>query len=88
MSGWRKKQIANSIEKEIIMGAKISPLKLVSQVLTKTQESFSVTRCTNGFIVEQSGRANDEWRTVKIVCTDVDNLNEVITDILGMDLEN
>ena len=90
MSGWRKKQIANSIEKEIIMGAKIHQqgLRLVSQVLTKTQESFSVTRCTNGFIVEQSGRANDEWKIVKIVCTDVDNLNEVITDILGMDLEN
>lgn len=84
MTGWRKKQIANSIEKDIVMGAAIG---LVSQLLDKTQESFSVTRCTNGFIVEQSGRQGDDWKTVKLLCTDTDILNEVISDILDTPME-
>ena len=81
MSGWRKRQIANSVEKENIMTS------LVSQLLDKTQESFTVTRCTNGFIVEQSGRQGDDWKTVKLLCTDTDILNEVISDILDTPME-
>lgn len=84
MTGWRKKQIVNSIEKDIVMGAAIG---LVSQLLDKTQESFTVTRCTNGFIVEQSGRQGDDWKTVKLLCTDTDILNEVISDILDTPVE-
>ena len=81
MSGWRKRQIANSVEKENIMTS------LVSQLLDKTQESFTVTRCTNGFIVEQSGRAGDDWKTVKLLCTDINILNQVISDILDTPVE-
>jgi hypothetical protein len=87
MTGWRKKQIANSIEKDIIMDAPMPPIGLVSQLLDKTQESFSVTRCTNGFIVEQSGRQGDDWKTVKLLCTDTDILNEVISNILDTPME-
>jgi len=81
MSGWRKRQIANSIEKENIM------THLVSQLLDKTQESFSVTRCTNGFIVEQSGRRDEDYKTVKLLCADTDILNEVILDILDTPMD-
>lgn len=81
MSGWRKRQIANSVEKENIM------THLVSQLLDKTQESFTITRCSNGFIVEQSGRRDEDYKTVKLLCFNRDVLNEVITDIINMPMD-
>ena len=87
ISGWRKKQIQNSVENDY-MNTNFVP-HLVSHFIDTVSESFTVTRCSNGFYVEQNGRSvDDSWHSIKIVCTSVENLNEVINDILLMPLKD
>jgi hypothetical protein len=57
--------------------------------LTKVNESFTVNRYDNGFMVEVSGRDEEnDWKTAKILCTTEDELFEVIKEALQMELDN
>lgn len=48
--------------------------------LTKVEESLTVYRYDNGFMVEISGRDNeDDWITAKILATSLDEVFELIT---------
>lgn len=58
---------------------------VVSDKLSKVNDSVTINIYDNGFMVEVSGRDhNDEWSTAKIVCTDLDLVAEILHEIVGM----
>jgi hypothetical protein len=66
------KQDTNNIIKGKIMK--------LSNKLTKVEESLTVYRYDNGFMVEISGRdSEDDWITSKILATSLDEVFELIT---------
>ena len=57
--------------------------------LTKVNESFTVNRYDNGFMIEVSGRDTDnDWKTCKIMCSTDAELFEVIKEALSMEVDN
>ena len=56
--------------------------------LTKVNESFTVNRYDNGFMIEVGGRDNEnDWKTSKILCTTEDELFSVIKEALAMEMD-
>jgi hypothetical protein len=57
--------------------------------LTKVNESFTVNRYDNGFMIEVGGRDNEnDWKTSKILCTTEDELFSVIKEALAMEMDS
>lgn len=57
--------------------------------LSKINESFTVNRYDNGFMIEVGGRDNDnDWKTCKIMCATEAELFEVIKEALSMEVDN
>jgi hypothetical protein len=57
--------------------------------LAKVNESITINRYDNGFMVEVGGRDGDgEWKTAKILCTTEAEMIEVVEDWTRMDLDN
>jgi hypothetical protein len=57
--------------------------------LTKVNESFTINRYDNGFMIEVGGRDNDnEWKNCKILCSTEAELIEVIKEALSMELDS
>jgi hypothetical protein len=53
----------------------------LSSKLTRVEESLTVYRYDNGFMVEVGGRdSEDEWVTSKILATSLDEVFELITE--------
>ena len=55
--------------------------------LTKVNPSITIERAENGWIFEASGRANDEWKNVKILVNTSDTLHSLIHEHNEMDLD-
>jgi hypothetical protein len=57
--------------------------------LTKANESFTINRYDNGFMIEVGGRdAENDWKNCKILCTTKEELFEVINEALEMEIDN
>jgi hypothetical protein len=57
--------------------------------LAKVNDSFTINRYDNGFMIEVGGRDKDnEWKTAKIVCNTEEELIEVIKAYNNMELDN
>jgi hypothetical protein len=57
-------------------------MKVFLEKFKTVNDSFEVTLCENGYIVNIGGRtATDDWINKKIVCTTLEELFELITDI-------
>jgi len=57
--------------------------------LEKVNESFTVNRYDNGFMVEFSGRDEEnDWKNCKILCTSQEQLFDVINEYLSKELDN
>jgi hypothetical protein len=57
--------------------------------LSKVSESFTVYRYDNGFMIEVSGRDEEnDWKTVKLLCNTEAELLEVIKEANSMTLDN
>ena len=55
--------------------------------LTKVNDSIVVNRYDNGWMVEVSGRnQEDDWTTVKLVCTSEEGLHALIHEYNNMEL--
>ena len=55
--------------------------------LTKVNESFTVNRYDNGFMIEVGGRDKaDDWKTAKVMCSSEDELFAVIKEALALSL--
>jgi hypothetical protein len=56
--------------------------------LSKVNESFTVNRYDNGFMLEIGGRdIENDWKNCKILCSTEAELFEVIKEALAMELE-
>jgi hypothetical protein len=57
--------------------------------LTKVNESFTVNRYDNGFMIEVGGRdSENDWKNCKILCSTEAELIEVIKEALSMELDS
>jgi hypothetical protein len=57
--------------------------------LAKVNESFTVYRYDNGFMIEVGGRDKEgDWKTSKIMCTTEEELFEVAKEALSMEVDN
>jgi hypothetical protein len=57
--------------------------------LSKVNESITINRYDNGFMVEVGGRDDDsEWKTAKILCTTEEEMLAVVQEWTTMDLDN
>ena len=57
--------------------------------LSKVNESFTINRYDNGFMIEVSGRdTENDWKNCKILCTTEEELFEVIKETLSMEMDN
>jgi hypothetical protein len=57
--------------------------------LNKVNESFTVNRYDNGFMIEIGGRdTENDWKNCKILCTTEDELFAVIKEALAMEVDN
>ena len=56
--------------------------------LSKVNESFTINRYDNGFMVEVSGRDTEsDWKTFKVLCNTEAELFEVVKEALAMELD-
>lgn len=61
----------------------------VSDKLSKVSDSFTVNMYDNGFMVEVSGRNEDnDWASAKILCNDLDTMIEVAKEISTLPRDN
>jgi len=57
--------------------------------LTKVNESITINRYDNGWMVEVGGRDNDnDWKNSKIVCNTEEEVLAVVKEYNAMELDN
>jgi hypothetical protein len=57
--------------------------------LAKVNESFTIYRYDNGFMIEVGGRDKEgDWKTSKIMCNTEEELFEVAKEALSMEVDN
>ena len=57
--------------------------------LAKVNESISINRYDNGYIVEVGGRDDEsEWKTAKILCNSEQDMLDVVQEWTTMELDN
>jgi hypothetical protein len=57
--------------------------------LSKVNESFTVNRYDNGYMIEVGGRDDEnDWKTAKIMCATREELFEVINEALNMEKDD
>ena len=57
--------------------------------LAKVNESITINRYDNGFMIEVGGRDDDgDWKTAKVLCNSEDEMIAVIKEWNSMDLDN
>jgi hypothetical protein len=57
--------------------------------LAKVNESFTINRYDNGFMIEVGGRDKEgDWKNCKVMCATEAELLEAIKEALSMDLDN
>jgi hypothetical protein len=61
----------------------------IADKLEKVNDSFTVNRYDNGFMVEVGGRNEEgEWATSKVLCTDVEALIALVKEAISLPLDN
>jgi len=60
-------------------------VKKIGDKLTKVNETFTVNMYDNGFMFEIGGRdSNEDWKTAKIMCSDIDQLIALLNEATSM----
>lgn len=56
--------------------------------LSKVNESFTINRYDNGFMVEVGGRdENDDWKTCKVVCNTEEEVIALVKESFTLPLD-
>jgi hypothetical protein len=77
------------LTKESNMAKAKVAVKKISDKLAKTNENFSINMYDNGFMIEVSGRDDEnEWKTAKIMVTTVDELVALVREAAEMERDN
>jgi ketol-acid reductoisomerase len=59
--------------------------KKISDKLSKVNESFTINMYDNGFMVDIGGRDDEgDWTNTKIICSNVDEVIELIKEAADM----
>ena len=57
--------------------------------LKKANESFTINRYDNGFMIEVGGRDEEnDWKNCKVLCSTKEELFAVIEEALAMEIDN
>lgn len=57
--------------------------------LAKVNESITINRYDNGFMVEVGGRDDEsEWKTAKVLCNTEDEMLAVVKEWNSMEIDN
>ena len=57
--------------------------------LEKVSESITINRYDNGYMVEVTGRDDDnDWKTSKVICNTEEEMLTVVKEWNSMDLDN
>jgi len=60
-------------------------MSAITEKLSKANESFTINRYDNGFMIEVGGRDdNDDWKTAKVIVGTEDELIELIRETLAL----
>ena len=60
-------------------------IKKIGDKLTKVNETFTVNMYDNGFMFEISGKdSNDDWKAVKILCSDMEQVVALFNEAASM----
>ena len=60
----------------------------LSSKLAKVNESFTINRYDNGFMIEVGGRDHeDEWKTSKILCNTEEELLTLVKEAISLPLD-
>lgn len=63
-------------------------MAILNKKLTKVNDSFTVNRYDNGWMVEIGGRDEDnDWKTTKTLCNTEEELITLINEYNSMDVE-
>jgi hypothetical protein len=58
----------------------------LSDKLTTADDSLNVYFYDNGYMVEVSGRDdNDDWTTAKVMCSSLEEVNAIVAEAAGME---
>ena len=61
------------------------PINKISDKLTTVNDNFTITMYDNGFLIDIGGKfEDDDWRTAKIMVSDVDRLIELVREAVTM----
>ena len=61
----------------------------LSDKLSKVNESITINRYDNGFMLDVGGRDNEnEWKSSKILCNTLEELLALITEYTKLELDN
>ena len=60
----------------------------IADKLDKVNESFTVNRYDNGFMLEIGGRKDDDWKTAKIMVPTIEDLVVLIKEASELDRDN
>ena len=61
----------------------------ISEKIAKVNESFTINRYDNGFMIEVGGRDwNDDWKTSKIIVATEDELIELVREAVNLPKED
>jgi hypothetical protein len=73
------------LEPKVVEADMKNEVKLLTDNLVKVNDNFTVNMFLNGFSIELNGHTDkDEWKSVKIIATDLDTLDEIIKKISSM----
>jgi hypothetical protein len=62
-------------------------MSAISEKLVKVNESFTINRYDNGFMIEVGGRDdNDDWKNAKVIVSTEDELIDAIKEALSLPL--
>jgi hypothetical protein len=60
-------------------------MSAITNKLAKANESFTINRYDNGFMIEVGGRDdNDDWKTAKVIVGTEDELIDLIRETLAL----
>ena len=66
---------------------KENKMSAITDKLVKANESFTINRYDNGFMIEVGGRDdNDDWKNAKVIVSTEAELIEVIKEALALPL--
>lgn len=61
----------------------------ISEKIAKVNESFTINRYDNGFMIEVGGRDyNDDWKTSKIIVATEDELVTLVREAVNLPKED